>query len=65
MTLTSQVYLVAGGAADWKAIHGPYMTSTETLKQGDTKWTLVGNLPNAAIGIRGTTLNNKIIMTGV
>ena len=53
-----QVFLVTGGYS-----HG-YLSSTEVLKDGDSSWTTVGNLPKAADGIRGVSFNNRIIMTG-
>ena len=53
-----QVLLVTGGegAVLW--------SSTEVLKDGDSSWTTVGNLPKAVEGIRGVSFNNRIIMTG-
>ena len=53
-----QVFLVTGGYNDGK------LSSTEVLKDGDLSWTTVGNLPKAVWGIRGVSLNNRIIMTG-
>ena len=40
------------------------MASTEILTHGDSKWTDVGPLPLALYGLRGVSINNKIIMTG-
>jgi len=34
------------------------------LTSGDRYWTQVGNLPLPAAGIRGASINNKIVMTG-
>ena len=34
------------------------------MTSGDRFWTQVGNLPLPAAGIRGASINNKIVMTG-
>ena len=54
-----QVFLVTGGI--WNV---EYFSSIEILKDGDSTWTTVGNLPKAVYGIRGVSFNNRIIMTG-
>ena len=55
-----QVFLVTGGV---NYVVGR-LPSTEVLKDGDSSWTTVGNLPRAVFDIRGVSLNNRIIMTG-
>merc|ERR1712126_91222 len=53
------VYLVTGGGS------GPDLwSSTETLVDGASAWTSSGHLPVAMQGLRGVSLNNKILMTG-
>ena len=54
-----QVFLVTGGI--WNV---EYFSSIEILKDGDSSWTTVGNLPKALWAIRGVSVNNRIIMTG-
>ena len=54
-----QVFLVTGGYSYFGEL-----SSTEILKDGDSSWTTVGNLPKAVEGIRGVSFNNRIIMTG-
>ena len=58
-----QVYLVTGGQ-DYEFITHYYLSSTEILTHGDSKWTDVGPLPFALFGLKGVSLNNNIIMTG-
>ena len=53
-----QVFLVTGGYSNG------VLATTEILVEGDASWTTVGNLPKAFYGIRGVSLNNRIIMTG-
>ena len=55
-----QVLLVTGGYN----YDDKYLSSTEVLKDGDSSWTTVGNLPKAVNGIRGVSFNNRIFMTG-
>ena len=56
----TQVYLVTGGTGT-----GFRTISTEILVSGATSWTQVGDLPTVPItGLRGASINNKIIMTG-
>ena len=55
-----QVYLVTGGTTG-----STYLASTEILISGSDAWSQVGDLPTGPIyGLRGVSLNNKIIMTG-
>ena len=55
-----QVYLVTGG---WTG--SAELVSTEILISGSDAWTRVGDLPIGPIsGLRGVSLNDKIIMTG-
>ena len=54
------MYLVAGGSL------GGDPESTEILVSGSTAWSLVGNLPGFGLfDLRGVSLNNKVIMTGI
>ena len=39
--------------------------STEIYTEGGKRWKIVGPLPKPAYGIRGVSLENKIIMTGI
>ena len=55
-SIAIQVFLVTGGVGE--------LSSTEVLKDGDSSWTTVGNLPKAVFGIHGVSFNNRIIMTG-
>ena len=56
----TQVYLVTGGTGT-----GFRTVSTEILVSGASSWTQVGDLPTVPItGLRGASINNKIIMTG-
>ena len=57
-----QVFLVTGGYTTNDDVK--YLSSTEVLKDGDSSWTTVGNLPKAVSSIRGVSFNNRIIMTG-
>ena len=52
------MYLVTGG---WDS---SYLSSTEILVDGAVTWTEVGELPVSMYGLRGVSLNNKILMTG-
>ena len=54
-----KVYLVTGG---WD--NPNYLSSTEILTEGSQSWRIVGPLPNAVSGLRGVSINNRIIMTG-
>jgi len=55
------VYLVTGG---YTGKH-EFTVSTEILVSGSSSWTQVGDLPTVPIvGLRGASINNKIIMTG-
>ena len=40
------------------------MSSTEILTEGSQIWKIVGPLPVAVFGLRGVSINNRIIMTG-
>ena len=52
------MYLVTGG-------HGSErLSSTEVMPASGTSWSYVADLPGARYGLRGTTLNNQIFMTG-
>ena len=59
--LYPEVYLVTGG---YTGKH-EFTVSTEILVSGSSSWTQVGDLPTVPIvGLRGASINNKIIMTG-
>ena len=40
------------------------MASTEVFTDGSQSWRTVGPLPYAVEGLRGVSINNKVIMTG-
>ena len=50
---------MAGGYSN-----GEFLSSTEILKDGDSLWFTVGNLPEAVSRILGVSIDNKILMTG-
>ena len=57
-----QVLLVTGGG------YGPKWTtfkSTEIIVLGSSSWKLVGDLPIAVFSIRGTSIDNKVLVTGI
>ena len=56
-----QVYLVTGGQ-DYEFITHYYLSSTEILTHGNSKWTDVGPLLFALFGLKGVSLNNNIIL---
>ena len=49
------MYLVTGGLS---------VTSTEVMSASGSSWTFVGNLPKAAFGMSGVSVNNQIFVTG-
>ena len=57
-----QVYLVTGGQTLGRFYE--VLDSTELLVAGAATWLTAGTLPSHRFGLRGVTLNNKIIMTG-
>ena len=57
------MYLVTGGQGGRDSNFG-ILSSTETLVDGAGAWTAAGVLPVAMVGLRGVSLNNKILMTG-
>ena len=57
-----QVYLVTGGQTLGRFYE--VLDSTELLVAGAASWVTAGPLPSHRFGLRGVTLNNKIIMTG-
>ena len=60
-TLTlSQTYLVTGGSRGYS----DDLASTELLPQTAFQWVYSGPLPSARHGVRGATLDNKLIITG-
>ena len=67
-----QVFLVTGGLdkSDGKPGDGyvnlNYLfSSTEILTEGSSRWIEVGSLPSGMWGLRGVSLDNRIIMTGI
>ena len=56
-----QVYLVTGGRDD-----SGYTTRTELLFPSATSWTIIHSayLPSGRAGLRGATLDNKVLVTG-
>ena len=52
------MYLVTGGYNSGDII------STEVMSAMGSRWTYVGNLPTAADGLRGISVNNQIFVTG-
>jgi len=52
------IYLVTGG------YNGKKIISTEVLSATGTSWSNVGNLPMAAYGMSGISVNNHIFVTG-
>ena len=43
---------------------GNSLSSTEQYTTGDTSWTESTALPSGLVGLKATTLNNKIFLTG-
>ena len=58
-----QVLLVTGGQTLGRFYE--VLDSTELLVAGAATWLTAGTLPSHRFGLRGVTLNNKIIMTGL
>ena len=51
----------------WHSKQGNYLSSTEMLKTGDTKWTLLSTtlpFPHGIGGIKGVTVDNIVYITG-
>ena len=42
-----------------------YLDSTEILVAGAKKWRFSGKLPTSRWGLRGVSINNKIIIAGI
>ena len=59
LLISLQVFLVTGGKTSSGNI-----ASTEVLVHGDSSWSYVGDLPVPTRGLRGVSVNNKVIMTG-
>ena len=59
-----QVWLVTGGWDYSGTITTNFLSSTEIYVEDTTAWTYVGDLPVGMYGLRGVSLNNKIIITG-
>ena len=53
-----QVYLVMGGFGS------KFLSSTEQYTPGDTSWTESTALPRPLWGLKATSLDNKIFITG-
>ena len=41
-----------------------FLDSTELLLPSASSWTYSGALPSTRYGLRGATLNNKVVVTG-
>ena len=54
-----QTYLVSGGLSN-----GIDLSSTELLVETASAWVLTGELPSPRSGLRGTNIDNKVLMTG-
>ena len=54
-----QVLLITGGSG-----HSHRLSSTELLLPSATSWSYSAALPSPRAGLRGATLDNKVIMTG-
>ena len=52
------MYLVTGG------YNGDSIISTEVMSASGSSWSYVGNLPKAAHGMSGISVNNQIFVTG-
>ena len=52
------MYLVTGGS------NGGDLISTEVMPASGSSWSLVGNLPKAAYGMSGISVNNQIFVPG-
>ena len=57
------MYLVTGGYSGGYS-KTDLMSSTETLVEGASAWTFIGELPVAMYGLRAVSLNNKILIIG-
>ena len=55
-----QVLLVTGGSSS----STQYLDSTELLLPSATSWSYSAALPSARSGLRGATLDNKVVITG-
>ena len=58
--ITFQTYLVSGGGN----AHGE-LSSTELLVETASVWVLTGELPSPRSGLRGATIDNMVLMTGI
>ena len=54
-----QTFLVSGGTDG-----GNRLSSTELLVETASAWILTGELPSPRYGLRGATIDNKVLMTG-
>ena len=52
------MYLVTGG------FDRNYIITTEVMSATGSSWSYVGNLPTAACGMVGISVNNEIFVTG-
>ena len=55
-----QTYLVAGGSPGL----GGWLSSTELLVETASAWVYTGELPSPRDGLRGATIDNRVLMTG-
>ena len=56
-----QVLLVTGGVTRY----GVKLSSTELLLPSATSWIYSAALPSPRAGLRGATLDNKVVVTGI
>ena len=42
-----------------------FLDSTELLRDGENQWTYSGQLPSYRYALKGATVNNKVIVTGI
>ena len=54
------MYIVTGGLD----VDSRYILSTEVVSASDSTWSYVGNLPIAAYGMSGISVNKQIFITG-
>ena len=52
--------MVTGGSGR----NSDLLASTETLVEGQSRWTYAGALPSARYGMSGATPSNRVIVTG-
>ena len=59
------MYLVTGGGAvDHPGGSTIYIDTTQALTAGDLAWVSTAPLPSARYGLRGTSINNMVLISG-